>query len=129
MPTQRGNVPSDFVDAFSKWIEVAIVKRTNINRYHSREVFTQHRHPDMLVSDNGLNFISEEFAQFLRSNGIIHEKTAPYHPSSNRLAQRAVQTIKEGKSITPGGSVHTKLQGLLLQYKITPQSTTGKRSS
>ena len=41
------------------------------------EIFAQHGLPDMLLSDNGTNFISEEFAQFLRSKGIIHVKIVP----------------------------------------------------
>ena len=68
----------------------------------------------------------EEFADFMRANGVIHVKTAPYYPSSNGLAERAVQTVKEGIAKTPGDSVHTRLHRFLLQYRITPQSTTGK---
>ena len=59
-----------------------------------RDVFVQHGLPGMLVSDNGTNFTSGELAEFLRSNGIIHVKAAPYHPSSSGLAERAVQTVK-----------------------------------
>ena len=56
----------------------------------------------MLVSENGTNLTSEQFAEFLKSNGIIHVKTAPCHPSSDGLAERAVQTVKEGITKTPG---------------------------
>ena len=56
-----------------------------------REIFVQPGLPDMLVSDNGANFASEEFANFLRSSGIIHMKTDPHHLSSIELAERAGQ--------------------------------------
>ena len=73
-----------------------------------REIFAQHGLPDMLVSDNGTNFTSEEFAKFLRSNGIIHVKTAPYYSSSIGLAEWAVQTVKEGITETPEDSASTQ---------------------
>ena len=56
-------------------------------------MFAQHGLPDMLVSDNGTNFTSEEFADFMRANGVIHLKTAPCHPSSNGLAERELYRL------------------------------------
>ena len=119
------------VDAFSKWIEVYITKSSSSAATIAklRECFAQHGIPDVVVSDNGSNFTSEEFADFVRKNGIAHLTTAPYHPSSNGLAERAVQTVKNGIRKTDGDSLHTKLYRFLLQYRITPQTTTGKSPS
>ena len=99
------------VDAFSKWFEVAIMRQmtSTVNIQKLEEIFAQHGHLDMLVSDNGTNFASEEFAEFLRSNGIIHEKIDPYHPSSNGLAERAMHTVKESITKTPADCIHTKI--------------------
>ena len=33
---------------------------------------------------------------FLTNNCIVHKKSAPYHPSTNGLAERAVQILKQG---------------------------------
>lgn len=78
-----------------------------------------------MVTDNGPSFTSKEFQTFLSDNGIVHTLTAPYHPSSNGLAERAVQTVKNGIKRTPRATVQEKLSKFLFTYRITPQTTTG----
>ena len=48
-----------------------------------RRAFATHGLPDMLVSDNGSSFASQQFGNFMSKNGILHVKTAPRHPLSN----------------------------------------------
>ena len=116
------------VDATSKWIETHIMSSTTstatVNKL--REIFAQHGLPEILVSDNAANFISEEFETFMRKNGIVHVTSAPYHPASNGLGERAVHTVKSGIIKTAGDNMEVKLQRFLFDYRRTPQSTTGK---
>ncbi|CAB3999346.1 Transposon Ty3-G Gag-Pol poly [Paramuricea clavata] len=44
---------------------------------------------EMVVSDNGPAFVSKEFEEFLRKNGVRHVTSAPYNPSFNGLVERA----------------------------------------
>ena len=44
-------------------------------------MFSANGLPEQLVTDNGPQFVSEEFASFCRSNGIKHICVSPYHPS------------------------------------------------
>ena len=92
------------LDAFSKWIEVHIVNSTSsevtIEKLHT--IFSIHGLPEQIVSDNTTLFTSQEFQHFTKSNGIKHILTSSYHPASNGLAERAVQTFK---------SVVSKLEG------------------
>ena len=85
------------VDAHSKWLEVEIVPAaTSAHTIQKlRSMFATHGLPELLVSDNGTAFTSVEFQEFLSRNGIRHLTSAPYHPSSNGLAERAVQTFKD----------------------------------
>ena len=86
------------VDAHSKWMEIEVVSSgtTQATVEHLRTMFARFGIPKVIVTDNGSCFTSGEFTEFLRQNHIRHFKTAPYHPSSNGLAERAVQTSKIG---------------------------------
>ena len=114
------------VDAYSKWLEVhrmrSITSTATIEKL--REMFATHGLPATLVSDNGSNFTSAEFQEFMKNNGIKHIKVSPYHPASNGLAERAVRIFKEGYEKMEEGSVQTKLSRFLLSYRTTPHSTT-----
>lgn len=79
----------------------------------------------MLGSDNGTCFTSAEFETFMKKNGIDHVKSAPFHPSSNGLTERAVQTFKEGMKKMKGDTVQNRLLRFLFSYHITPHATTG----
>ena len=81
----------------------------------------------MLVSDNGTGFASTEFGTLTAKNGILPLKTAPRQPSSNVLVERSVRTFNDGMKKLEGseGTVHTKLSRFLLEYRSTPQTTTG----
>ena len=95
------------------------------NHCKDRSSFATLGLPEELVTDNGPSFTSEEFAKFQRMNGIKHITTAPYHPGSNGLAERTVQTIKRGLKMISQGSWEHRLARFLLTYRTTPHSTTG----
>ena len=57
-------------------------------------LFSRHGLPDKLVSDNGLQFTSDEFKEFMTNCGILYIKTATYHLQTNGEADRFVQTFK-----------------------------------
>ena len=81
--------------------------------------------PETVVSDNGSAFTSHEFQEFMKQNGITLVKTSPYHPSSNGLAKRAVQTFKTTMKRMSGGCVENKVARFLFKYRVTLHSTTG----
>ena len=116
------------VDAHSKWPEVIQMSSTTSFKTIEalRSLFAKYGLPEQLVSDNGPQFTSEEFADFMKVNGIKHIRSAPYHPSTNGLAERFVQTFKRAMktSAQDEPNLNTRLSQFLLGYRSTPHATT-----
>ncbi len=47
-----------------------------------------------VISDNGPQFISRDFKEFIRISGMTHVKTSPYYPQSNGKLERYHRTVK-----------------------------------
>eukprot|EP00731_Ephydatia_muelleri_P039210 Em1216g2a len=117
------------IDAHSKWLDVHCVQSATsaVTIDKLRSSFATHGIPSTLVTDNGSVFTSAEFEHFLRQNGIRHVRTAPYHPSSNGLVERAVQTFKNAiKKSEKRESLECRLAKFQFSYRTTPHTTTGK---
>jgi transposase InsO family protein len=117
------------VDAFTKWIEVIPMSTTTSEATARalRQVFAHFGFPRSLVSDNGPQFTSEEFAHFMKSNNITHMKSTPYHARTNGLAERAVRTFKDRiKAAGESCDVDLELQRFLFSYRNTPTKATGR---
>ena len=112
------------IDPHSKWIEAFCTPNATSQTVikEIRNTFARFGIPDMIVTDNGPCFISEEFKSYLAQNGIEHTTSAPFHPASNGLAERAVQVVKRGLK---SGNIQTRLAKVLFNYRMAPQSTTG----
>ncbi len=48
-----------------------------------------------IISDNGPQFVANDFKQFIRVCGMTHVRTSPYYPQSNGKIERFHRTIKE----------------------------------
>ena len=105
------------VDAHSRWLEIEKMDTTTSTKTIEKlqSLFARYGVPSQLVSDNGPQFKSEEFQMFLKRNGIKHLTSAPYHPASNGLAERCVQSFKSAmKSETEIKPLSIKLATVLL---------------
>ena len=116
------------IDAHSKWPEVKMMQSTTSQRTIEvlRELFSSYGLPEQVVSDNGPQFVSAEFETFMRNNGIKHIRCAPYHPSSNGLAERFIQTFKKAMLAgdREGCDLKYQLCQFLLKYRSSPHTTT-----
>ena len=60
--------------------------------------------------------MAKEFKELTTVNAIKHILSAPYHPATNGLAERLVQTIKQAMKagVREGRSLQQRLSALLL---------------
>ena len=120
------------MDAHSKWpsvIRLANYPTTEITIAGLDALFTIWGLPKTLVSDNGPQFASADFANWCRSNGIVHMTSAPFHPSSNGEAERLVGVFKRAMQrsvVEEGLEKDQAARAFLREYRSTPHSTTGK---
>ena len=103
------------VDYASSYVEIAKLAATTSPDVilHLRSIFARHGIPETVVSDNGPQCASYEFARFAVEEGFIHVTSSPRYPQSNGKAERTVHTVNAmlKKSVDPYGA--------LLAYRTT----------
>ena len=57
--------------------------------------FARYGIPDTIVSDDGPQYVSHEFAKFCKAWDIIHVTSSPYNSKANGTAESAVKTCKQ----------------------------------
>jgi transposase InsO family protein len=66
----------------------------------------------------------------MKSNGVKYITSAPYHPATNGLAERSVQTFKQAlRSMEESSKAIEELAKFLITCRNTPHSTTGEPST
>jgi len=86
------------LDGFSRYIvhweirEAMKESDVEIILQRAREKFPDAK--PRIISDNGPQFISKDFKEFIRISGMTHVKTSPYYPQSNGKLERYHKTIK-----------------------------------
>lgn len=97
------------------------------------DIFCRFGLSDSLVSDNGTQFTSSEFQNFMNRLSIKHKLTAPGHPATNGQAENGVKTFKSAltKSVFENSNVDVGrvIKKFLFDYRTTKHCTTGESPS
>ena len=56
-----------------------------------KSIFAKYGIPQIVVSDNGPEFSSNEFAEFTKQWDFKHDRSSPYYPQSNSMVERTIQ--------------------------------------
>ena len=117
------------IDYYSRYPEVEIIKSTTSTTIIQRlmRIFASHGLPLEVTTDNGPQFVSEEFKKFLYDNGIKHKRTTPYWPKGNGLTEnfnKSLSKFMKTSKITQR-NWRTEIYKFLLSYRTTPHCTTG----
>ena len=106
------------VASHSKFIDAHVTSGSTaaITIRKLRQTFAMIGLPNSIVSDNGPAFDRAEFRQFCSANGIKQTLVSPYHPASDGLAERAVQTVKCGLKKQSGPDLESRLANFLFSY-------------
>ena len=92
-----------------------------------KSIFARNGFPTTIVSDNGPQLVSVQFARFLKENGIQHVKASPYHPQGNGVVERMHRTLTSivAKSIQKKGNWAEIVPMALYFMRCTPNKSAG----
>lgn len=117
------------IDYHSKWPEVyfANTVTSEVVIDFLTNVFSREGYPEEIISDNGPQFKSQVFENFLKERGIKHGVSSVYYPQANGLVERFNRSLKDfiQLSVLEGRCVQSTVVEYLAVYRATPHSTTG----
>ena len=118
------------IDYFSSYPFAVVIKDITSNTIIEvlERIFSEHGFPESIVSDNGRQFVSEQFVKYLRMAGIQHIRSSPYFPKSNGKIERFHRFLKKAfcSASADGNDWKRQLPRILQIYRATPHRATGE---
>ena len=128
-PLPTGEYVLVVVDYYSRYYEVDITRTATSDKVIEslKQIFATHGLPYSITSDNGPQFASNAFAEYLKENDIVHHKTTPLWPQANGEVERQNRSLLQRIKIAQGEGKNWKEELLtyLFAYRTTPHSTLG----
>jgi len=116
------------VDDHSKYVFCKIVSSIETIRVIEvlEEAFDIFGLCNTLVTDNGVQFTSYQFSEFLQKLGIVHVKSATYNPQANGAIERVNRNFKKVllNNRSKLNEINRHLHQYVLDYNNTCHSTT-----
>ena len=122
-------------DLFTKWPFIYAVpdqKPSRIARLLAEEVIPNFGVPESLLSDRGMNFLSNLILDLCKMLGLSKLNTTAYHPQCDGAVERFNRTLKsilQKHAARFGSQWDCYLPGVLWAYRNTPHISTGEKLS
>ena len=128
-PLPSGHSILVVIDYYSRYYEIAIMKDTTSEKIIDslENIFLHHGLPMCIRSDNGPQFTSEGFKQYLKDINVKHLRTTPLHPAANGEVERQNRSLMKRIRIAQAESLDWKqeIRKYLMAYRTKPHSVTG----
>lgn len=129
-PLPSGHHLFVIVDYYSRFLEIEIMTKIDSAETIKRlkKIFARFGLPLSITSDNGRQFVSNEFKEYCDTNNIKLINTIPWWPQMNGEVERQNRSILKRLSISQQAKRDwmEDLQEYLLMYRSTPHSVTLK---
>lgn len=113
------------VDSLSGFLEIDRLKQLTSKEVilKLRAIFARFGSADVLTTDNGPQFSSQEFATFAKDWRFKHVTSSPHYPRANGQAEAAVKVAKN--LMRKAQEANSDVYKMLLDYRNTPRQSTG----
>ncbi|KAL0849649.1 hypothetical protein ABMA28_013903 [Loxostege sticticalis] len=136
-----------FIDDFTRKVFVYLLtnKSDVFNKFKEFKAYAENQLSTtikILRTDNGREYLSNDFQTFLKKSGIIHQTSVPYTPQQNGLAERMNRTLLErarcmiinaslqkqfwGEAVTTAAYITNRCPTRSLAYSTPEEMWTGK---
>ena len=120
------------IDYGSRYPEVIPLDSTTTTAVVDKlmEVFARFGLPAVLVSDNGLQFVSAVMEQFLKQLGVRHVRSSPRYPQSNGMVERLHRVLRQRlEGLRPSIPFGRRLQQVLMDIRNSTNRMLGTTPS
>lgn len=128
-PMPSGEYLFVIVDYYSRYFEVVVLKTVTsaVLKDRLRTIFARLGMPYSLKTDNGPQFVSSEFREYLRENNIQQRTSSPLWPQANGEIERQNRTLLKSLRVAKAEGLdwRQELTTFLMAYRSTPQTSTG----
>lgn len=128
-PVPTGEYVLVVIDYYSRFMELEIMGKITAQETIKRlkRIFRTWGLPRTITLDNAKQFISTEFEQFCKLNGVYLNHTSPYWPQANGEVERQNRSLLKRMRISH--AIHddwkAELDQYLQLYNSTPHTVTG----
>ena len=128
-PFPTGEYILVIVDYYSRYFLVSIMKKITSEKLEAvmEKAIDFLGLPYSVTTDNGPQFVSKDFEDYLQRINVKHRRTTPRWAQANGEVERQNRTLLKAMRIAhaEGKNWRTEIRYFLRAYRTTPHSTTG----